>query len=186
MPTKRDIEQWYVARFLALRETVFRDPRSYFHRYASLSDEEAIETAREIWRTINGVNLRENIEPTRERARLILEKGADHAVRRVRLRRPERFEDLDLRFRDSSFLLRFAAAPPAAPRLRRALLSFLVGLEQKRRHRDRRPAVVIDRDERQVGDARQLSLAGQRAFRQHLDLDFERRRERRRHASPAG
>ena len=83
-----DIEQWYVSRFQALRETVFRDPRSFFHRYASLSDQEALDTALEIWRTINGVNLRENIQPTRERARLVLEKGGDHAVRRVRLRRP--------------------------------------------------------------------------------------------------
>jgi type I pantothenate kinase len=82
-----DIERWYVERFLALRETVFRDPRSYFHRYARLDDAAAIETAREIWRTINGVNLRENISPTRERARLVLEKSADHSVQRVRLRR---------------------------------------------------------------------------------------------------
>ena len=82
-----DIERWYVARFMTLRETVFRDPRSYFHRYASLDDTEAEETARGIWRTINGVNLRENISPTRERARLVLEKGGDHAVRRVRLKR---------------------------------------------------------------------------------------------------
>ncbi len=81
-----DIEGWYVSRFQALRETVFRDPRSFFHRFADLSDTEAVETARGIWRTINGVNLRENISPTRDRARLILEKGADHAVRRVRLR----------------------------------------------------------------------------------------------------
>jgi type I pantothenate kinase len=82
-----DIESWYVSRFLTLRETVFRDPDSYFHRYASLSDADAVATAREIWRTINGVNLRENIAPTRDRARLILEKGPDHRVRRVRLRR---------------------------------------------------------------------------------------------------
>jgi len=84
---EQDIESWYEARFLALRETIFRDPTSYFHRYAALTDDEARATAREIWRTINGVNLRENIMPTRERARLVLEKGADHAVQRVRLRR---------------------------------------------------------------------------------------------------
>jgi type I pantothenate kinase len=84
---EEDIEEWYVARFLTLRETVFRDPHSYFHRFAALTDEEAVSTAREIWRTINGVNLRENIQPTRERARLVLEKGRDHAVQRVRLRR---------------------------------------------------------------------------------------------------
>jgi type I pantothenate kinase len=83
---ERDIERWYVERFLALRETVFRDPRSYFHRYAALGDDEARQTAGAIWRTINGINLRENISPTRARARLILEKGADHAVRRIRLR----------------------------------------------------------------------------------------------------
>ena len=81
-----DIEAWYVARFQTLRETVFRDPRSYFHRFSSLTDAQAVETARDIWRTINGVNLRDNIFPTRERARLILEKGPEHAVRRVRLR----------------------------------------------------------------------------------------------------
>jgi type I pantothenate kinase len=84
---ERDIEAWYIARFLALRATVFRDPKSYFHRYSALDDRAAVETAREIWRTINGVNLRENIQPTRDRARVVLEKGADHAVQRVRLRR---------------------------------------------------------------------------------------------------
>lgn len=82
-----DIEQWYVERFLTLRETVFRDPSSYFHRYAALSHEEAVATARTIWSSINAVNLRENVRPTRERAHLILEKGRDHAVRRVRLRK---------------------------------------------------------------------------------------------------
>jgi type I pantothenate kinase len=82
-----DIEQWYVERFLALRETVFRNPSSYFHRYASLSPEDAVDKAHAIWREINLVNLRENVAPTRERAHLILEKGRDHAVRRVRLRR---------------------------------------------------------------------------------------------------
>ena len=82
-----DIEQWYVERFLTLRETVFRNPSSYFHRYADLTPDEAADTARTIWRTINLVNLRENVLPTRERAHLILEKGRDHAVRRVRLRK---------------------------------------------------------------------------------------------------
>jgi type I pantothenate kinase len=82
-----DIEQWYVDRFMQLRETVFRNPSSYFHRYSALTPAEATETARTIWRTINLVNLRENVEPTRERAHLILEKGRDHAVRRVRLRK---------------------------------------------------------------------------------------------------
>jgi type I pantothenate kinase len=81
------IKQWYVDRFLTLRETVFRDPGSYFHRYASLKDAEAVRTALQIWTNINGRNLRENILPTRERAHLILEKGADHAVTGVKLRK---------------------------------------------------------------------------------------------------
>ena len=82
-----DIEQWYIERFLKLRETVFRNPSSYFHRYTQLPAEEARDTARQIWHTINLPNLRQNIVPTRERAHLILEKGRDHAVRRVKLRK---------------------------------------------------------------------------------------------------
>jgi type I pantothenate kinase len=82
-----DIEQWYEERFMKLRETVFRDPSSYFHRYAEISPEEARETARHIWTTINLPNLRQNVAPTRERAHLILEKGRDHAVKRVKLRK---------------------------------------------------------------------------------------------------
>jgi type I pantothenate kinase len=82
-----DIEQWYIERFLKLRETVFRNPESYFHRYAQLSAVEAGDMARTIWHSINLPNLRQNIVPTRERAHLILEKGRDHAVRRVKLRK---------------------------------------------------------------------------------------------------
>jgi type I pantothenate kinase len=81
-----DIEHWYIERFMKLRATVFQNPSSYFHRYASLAAAEAETTARRIWETINLVNLRENVLPTRERAHLVLEKGRDHAVRRVRLR----------------------------------------------------------------------------------------------------
>jgi type I pantothenate kinase len=81
-----DIQQWYIERFLKLRATVFQDPSSYFHRYASLTNSEAESTARRIWESINLVNLRQNVLPTRERAHLVLEKGRDHAVRRVRLR----------------------------------------------------------------------------------------------------
>lgn len=84
---EQTIERWYVERFLRLRETVFRDQASYFHRYAELSEAEAIETARRIWEEINLLNLRENIRPTRERAHLILEKGEDHVVESVKLRR---------------------------------------------------------------------------------------------------
>jgi type I pantothenate kinase len=78
---------WYVDRFLTLRGTAFRDPKSYFHRYATLSDQEAIETAAAIWTRINLLNLNENILPTRQRADLILKKVESHLVEEVALRR---------------------------------------------------------------------------------------------------
>jgi type I pantothenate kinase len=78
---------WYVNRFLALRDTAFIDPKSYFHRYAKLSDKEAVATATSIWNRINLVNLHENILPTRPRADLILKKAVSHEVEEVGLRR---------------------------------------------------------------------------------------------------
>jgi type I pantothenate kinase len=81
------IRTWYVERFLALRHTAFRDPVAYFHRYESLSDAEAAETAERIWAEINAPNLVTNILPTRERADLVLRKGRDHAVEEVWLRK---------------------------------------------------------------------------------------------------
>jgi type I pantothenate kinase len=81
------LQRWYVERFLRLRETAFRDPRSYFHRYAKASERQATETAISIWTRINLVNLHENILPTRQRASLILRKGADHQVEAVSLRK---------------------------------------------------------------------------------------------------
>jgi type I pantothenate kinase len=81
------IEEWYVTRFMRLRQTAFRDPAAYFHRYAGLSPDEARAQALEIWRTINEKNLYENILPTRQRARLILRKGANHRIESVSLRR---------------------------------------------------------------------------------------------------
>jgi type I pantothenate kinase len=82
-----DIEQWYIERFQKLRETVFRDPDSFFQNFAHLTDEEGIDIARGIWREINGKNLVDNIEPTKSRASLIVAKGADHRVTDVHLRR---------------------------------------------------------------------------------------------------
>ena len=82
-----DIRRWYVERFLLLRATAFKEPQSYFHQYAALSDEAAERTAGAIWDTINGPNLRENILPTRERAHLVLVKGPDHAIDEVWLRK---------------------------------------------------------------------------------------------------
>jgi type I pantothenate kinase len=81
------VESWYVERFLRLRQTAFRDPASYFHRYSMLSEEEARATGLAIWQSINLINLRENILPTRQRADLILRKGVDHAVETVALRK---------------------------------------------------------------------------------------------------
>jgi type I pantothenate kinase len=78
---------WYVNRFLTLRETAFRDPKSFFHRYSQLNDSQAVETASGIWNRINLVNLRENILPTRQRADLILKKDESHLVDEVALRR---------------------------------------------------------------------------------------------------
>ena len=84
---EHDARRWYIERFLLLRATAFKEPESYFHRYAALSDEAAEQMAGEIWDAINGPNLRENILPTRERAHLILVKGPDHAVARIRMRK---------------------------------------------------------------------------------------------------
>lgn len=81
------LRKWYVERFLTLRDTAFRDPESYFHKYAHFTDQQAILHAQDIWKDINEVNLRRNILPTRERAALILMKGPDHLVQQVRLRR---------------------------------------------------------------------------------------------------
>jgi type I pantothenate kinase len=81
------IKEWYIERFLTFRKTAFKDPGAYFHRYASLSNEEAHKVASSIWDNINGANLVQNIMPTKRRARLILEKGEDHVVESVLLRK---------------------------------------------------------------------------------------------------
>lgn len=82
-----DIRRWYVDRFLRLRETAFRDPDSYFRRYAALDEEQAVTRAEQIWAEINEPNLTHNIRPTRGRASLVLRKGPDHSVTGVRLRK---------------------------------------------------------------------------------------------------
>jgi type I pantothenate kinase len=82
-----DIKQWYTERFLRLRETAFRDPQSYFAKYAALSHDESVTEAGRIWDEINGPNLSQNVAPSRSRATLVLRKGGDHSVRWVRLRK---------------------------------------------------------------------------------------------------
>jgi type I pantothenate kinase len=82
-----DIKGWYVDRFLRLRETAFRDPASYFRKYAALSHDEAVDEATRIWDSINEPNLVQNVAPTRSRANLVLRKDTDHSVRYVRLRK---------------------------------------------------------------------------------------------------
>ncbi len=84
---EHDIRQWYVDRFMKLRDTAFRDEASFFHYFTAFSEDEAQTFGESIWHDINAVNLRENIAPTQGRAHLVLEKGPDHAVRRIRLRR---------------------------------------------------------------------------------------------------
>jgi type I pantothenate kinase len=81
------LERWYIDRFMRLRQTAFRDPKSYFRKYADLSDSDAMSVARSIWSRINLRNLHENIFPTRARASLVLTKGATHSIERVALRK---------------------------------------------------------------------------------------------------
>ncbi|MFA9489307.1 MULTISPECIES: type I pantothenate kinase [unclassified Mannheimia] len=81
------LKKWYINRFLKFRRSAFADPNSYFHHYSRLSEQEAIETASTIWEEINGLNLRQNILPSRERANLILIKGQEHAIETVKLRK---------------------------------------------------------------------------------------------------
>ena len=81
------LERWYIERFMRLRETAFRDPRSFFTKYATITDAEAVETAKGIWHRINLPNLQDNILPTRPRADLVLTKGDSHRIERVALRR---------------------------------------------------------------------------------------------------
>ncbi|UGT64300.1 type I pantothenate kinase [Nocardia asteroides] len=82
-----DIENWYVQRFLTLRDGAFADPRAHFHHYSALTDEQAVVAARDIWNSTNRPNLVENILPTRPRATLVLRKDADHTINRLRLRK---------------------------------------------------------------------------------------------------
>lgn len=81
------LQTWYINRFLKFREGAFTNPDSYFHNYAKLSEDEAINTATSLWKEINWLNLKQNILPTRERASLIMTKSANHAVEQVRLRK---------------------------------------------------------------------------------------------------
>lgn len=81
------LHSWYVSRFMRLRGTAFRDPKSYFRKYAEIPHEDAVDIAEGLWRRINLINLRDNILPTRQRADLILRKGPFHAIEEVALRR---------------------------------------------------------------------------------------------------
>ena len=82
-----DIESWFIERFQTLRKTVFQDPNSFFKHFADLTQDQAVALAHEIWSDINGKNLKENIQPTRARASLVIQKGADHKVNAVHLRK---------------------------------------------------------------------------------------------------
>lgn len=82
-----NVAKWFLGRFEQLRAGAFTNPKSYFHRYAEMPFEKALDRANEIWRTINLPNLIENIQPTRSRATLVLQKGSEHAVESVLLRK---------------------------------------------------------------------------------------------------
>ncbi|WP_328915552.1 MULTISPECIES: type I pantothenate kinase [unclassified Streptomyces] len=82
-----DIEQWYLDRFRKLRDTAFQDPSSYFRKYTRVGEEEALDYARMMWRTVNQPNLEQNVLPTRGRATLVLRKGAQHKIQRLSLRK---------------------------------------------------------------------------------------------------
>ena len=145
------LRNWYVDRFLTLRETAFRDPKSYFHRYSSLNDKEAIETATSIWERINLINLRENILPTRQRAHLILKKEASHLVQEVSLRKLDlilgathRLEGAGaLTLRDASFgpLLRLRERAASLEDLREPVA--IERLHQKIVHAGRKAGVAV-------------------------------------------
>ena len=84
---KEYVEKWYLDRFMRLRDTAFRDPASFFHRYSQISDKQAMEYGQSLWDNINLLNLRENILPTRPRADLVLRKGSNHLIKQVALRK---------------------------------------------------------------------------------------------------
>lgn len=84
---EKDIKRWYIERFQTLRRTAFQDKTSYFHQYTKLSEDEATNFAEEVWEEINAVNLKKNIYPTINRARLIIEKRYDHSVQNIMLRK---------------------------------------------------------------------------------------------------
>ena len=86
-PASRTSRSWYITRFLACGQARSPTPQSHFHHYSTLTDEQAVFAARDIWHSINRPNLIENILPTRPRATLVLRKDADHAINRLRLRK---------------------------------------------------------------------------------------------------
>ena len=92
------LKEWYIKRFLKFRQSAFTNPDSYFKHYANLSEQEAIETASNIWDNINGLNLKQNILPTRERANLILRKGENHEVELVKFKKIKRAVNLTALF----------------------------------------------------------------------------------------
>lgn len=81
------IKQWYIDRFMTFREKARSDIHAYFYQFTQWSDEKAMIFAEHIWTSINELNLSLNILPFKKRARLILEKGIDHSVQKVFLRK---------------------------------------------------------------------------------------------------
>ena len=78
--SEQDLETWFVERFLALWKAAESDPRSFYARFRSLSEDEADAFARSVWTQINLPNLRDSITRGRDAADLVVQKAADHRL----------------------------------------------------------------------------------------------------------
>ncbi|MFA1315219.1 type I pantothenate kinase [Streptococcus dysgalactiae] len=81
------IEHWYIERFLSILNMAKQDSNSYYAQYTTLPQDEAVAFARNVWKTVNLENLEKFIEPTRNRAELILHKAADHKIDEIYLKK---------------------------------------------------------------------------------------------------
>jgi len=80
------IKEWFIERFFMLMK-IFKDKDSYFKKYSNLTMEEARELSSQIWDKINGKNYSENIVKTKYRANLIIEKGKNHNIEKIMMKK---------------------------------------------------------------------------------------------------
>ena len=83
----KNIKTWYLERFQTLLELARKDENNYYHRFTKFTKEEALSLAQKTWEEINLVNLENYIEPTRNRAELILHKGDNHKIDLIHLKK---------------------------------------------------------------------------------------------------